>query len=327
MAFTSCMVLLAAVYAFPQCSTGRRSTKFNLIGRVLNAATGAEVGQALVWAESRGQRRMTVTDAQGRFYFDCLDPGLYDVQVTKDGFQPGQAQIDVLSGTNSDAVVRMQPAVMTIRQPVGNTLSAREAQIPREAHKSFDGGIEHLYHKKRPERSVEHFQKAIEIYPDYDEAYVQLGIAYTRLSRLQEAEQTFRKAIALNPQNARAHVFLGKLFNEQEGRQDEAVEELLKGVKIDNTLWLGHLDLARILGKQGKLKEAYQHAQLAHELNKEVQDVHLVYYNACINNRDYAAALAEMDEFVRLYPDSDVAKKMRVVRDKLAKDAAGKRNP
>jgi tetratricopeptide (TPR) repeat protein len=326
MVFTSCMLLLAAIYAFPQCSTGRRSTKFNLIGRVLNAATGAEVGQALVWAESRGQRRMAVTDAQGRFYFDCLDPGLYDVQITRDGFQPAQAQFDVLSGTNSDAVVRIQPAVKTIRQPVGNTLSAREAQVPREAHKFFDDGVEQLYRKKRPERSVEYFQKAIEIYPDYDEAYVQLGIAHTRASRPQEAEQTFRKAIAMHSKNARAYVFLGKLYYEQ-GKLDQAAEELLRVVKIDNTLWLGHLDLARILGKQGKLREAYQHAQLAHELYKGIQDVHLVYYNACVNNRDYAAALTELDEFVRLYPDSDVAKKMRAVRDRLAEDATAKRNP
>ena len=93
-------------------------------------------------------------------------------------------------------------------------------------------------------------------------------------------------------------------------------------MKIDNSLWLGHLDLARIFGKQGKLKEAHYHAQLAHELNQEVQDVHLAYYNACVNIRDYAAALTELDKFVKLYPDSEVAKKMQAIRDNLAKEAA-----
>ncbi len=263
---------------------------------------------------------MGVTDAQGRFYFPCLEPGLYDVQVTKDGFQPVWEQFDLLSGTNSDGVIRLQPGAIT-RQPAGHTLSVRQARIPGEARRDFDNGVKALHDKKRPERSVEYFQRAIEIYPDYDEAYVQLGIAYTRLSRPQEAEQTFRKAIAVYTQNARAYVFLGKLLYEQ-GKLEEAVEELLKGMKIDSSLWLGHLDLARILGKQGKLKEAYYHAQIAHELNKEVQDVHLVYYNACVNNRDYAAALAELDEFVKLYPDGETAKKMQSIRDKLAQDAA-----
>ncbi len=262
---------------------------------------------------------MGVTDAQGRFYFVCLEPGLYDLQVTKDGFQPSQAQVDLLSGTNSDVVIRLQPAVTIRRQPAGNTLSVREAQIPEEARSDFDNGVEELYRKKRPERGVQYLQRAIETYPHYDEAYVQLGIAYTRLARPQEAEQTFRKAIAVYSKNARAHVFLGKLYYEQ-GKLDEAVEELLRAVEIDNSLWLGHLDLARVLGKQGKVKEAYYHAQLAHELNREVQDVHLAYYNACVDNRDYVAGLAELDEFVKLYPDSDVAKKMQAIRDKLAKE-------
>lgn len=76
------------------------------------------------------------------------------------------------------------------------------------------------------------------------------------------------------------------------------------------------------MAEQGKFEDAYRHASLAHQLTADVPDVHLVFYNACINSQKYTTALAEIDEYVRLYPNSDVAKKMLVVRKQLSRKVA-----
>ncbi len=320
-AILSCAVFLSMEWAFAQCMGDWPQPTYRLAGRVMSATGGIEVPGARVMLEGRGTRRRTFTDSQGHFRFDCLESGFYTVEVAREGYETTREQLDLLSGSLIDATVRMRPSTTISLQPGGSVLSVRQAQIPKRARKAFDRGVKELHKKERPNRSLEHFQRAIEIHPDYDEAYVQLGIALSRLSRPEEAEQIFRKGIEVFPQNTRAYTILGKLHYQQ-GRTEEAIEALRKAVEIDNNLWLAHLDLGRILGKQGEVEDAYRHAYRAHQLHTEVPDVHLVFYNACVNKSDYASALAELDEFVKLYPDSDAAKRMLAIRDNLSREVA-----
>jgi hypothetical protein len=318
------ILLLTASGTFAQCQPSNPRSgvgpKLALVGRVVNAQDNTDIPFVMVKIEGP-QRQLFVTDAQGHFQFLCLDAGNYTAVATKEGFQPSQTQFALLSSGISDGLIRMEPLARIARKPEGKVLSVREAQIPSEARKFFERGTKELYEDKKPENSVSDFLRAIEIYPDYDEAYLRLGIAYGRLARPEEAEKILRKGIQVYAQNAQAHLFLGKLLKEQ-GKMLEAVEELEKALKIDDTLWLAHLDLARILEKQRKTQEAYEHARRAHELNSAVQDVHLAFYNACIGTGDYPGALAELDEVVKLYPDSDAARKLQALRPKLAADAA-----
>jgi tetratricopeptide (TPR) repeat protein len=262
-----------------------------------------------------------VTDAQGRFLFECLESGQYLLEATKEGFQGARA---MFAAPDSDAVIRMQPVSALTPVGSGAVLSARQMQIPEKARKLFDKGIEELYQNKKPEASLDYFRQAIDLHRDFDEAYVQMGTAYFRLARATDAEQTFRKAIEVYPKNGRAHMYLAELLSSQ-GKIGPAVEELGKAIENEDTLWQAHLDLARILAKQGKAKEALVHAARAHELNKASPEVHLTYYNACISTRDLAAALAELDEIGKLFPESDTAKKLLAIRPKLAADVAAKK--
>ena len=324
-AILSCVVFLSTEWAFAQCMGSgvgdRPGPRYRLVGRVMSATGGLEVPSAWVKLEGRGTRRRGFTDSLGHFRFECLEPGLYAVEVGREGYETTREQLDLLSGSLLDATVRMRPTTTIDVQPEGRVLSVRQAQIPKRARKAFDRGVKELHKKERPNRSLEHFQRAIEIHPDYDETYVQLGIALSRLSRPEEAEQIFRKGIEVYPQNTRAYTFLGKLHYQQ-GKMEEAIEALRNAVEIDDNFWLAHLDLGRILGKQGEVEDAYRHAYRAHQLHTEAPDVHLTLYNACVNKSDYAGALAELDEFVRLYPDSDAAKRMLAIRDGLSQEVA-----
>jgi len=323
------LLFLAAGSCVAQCqqtsSRASQGPKFSLLGRVVNATDDTTVSFVTIKAEGPFQRFMTVTDGQGHFQLLCLDAGSYWVEASKHGYETATEQFSLLNGGLSDAVIRLVPS-FRVMTPGGAAVDARQSVVPGNARKAFASGMKKLYDGNNPAGSAEDFRKAIALHPDYDEAYVQLGIAYGRLSRMEEAEQALRHAIEKYSENAAAYTFLGKLLAEQ-GRSDEAVAALRRAVVIDGSIWLAHLDLARVLAKQGKKQDAYEHASRAHQLNTAVEDVHLAYYNACVGIRAYAEALAELDEIVRLYPKSETAIKLQSLRPKLAAEPTANKAP
>ena len=66
------------------------------------------------------------------------------------------------------------------------------------------------------------FKKAIELNPKNDPAFVELGQLYLRQGKLSRAEAAFEKAIEINPENKNAHLKLGRLYrNRGEFQQAE----------------------------------------------------------------------------------------------------------
>jgi len=315
-------ILLASGWALAQCPP-RGAGGFQIFGRVVNAADNTDVSFVTLRLEGSGTQQRTVSDAQGRFVFQCLEASTYTVEASKRGFQTATERFNLINSGVNDGVIYLKPLPEAKPTPEAATLSARHAQIPPKARKSFESGVKKLYDENNAKGSIGEFRKAIEMHSDYDDAYIQLGIAYSRTAQLKEAEGTFRKAIEVYAQNSPAHSFLGKLLAEQ-GRNEEAVPELRKAVELEDSNWLAHLDLARILLKQGARTESYAHARRAHELNTTVEDVHVALYNACASLGKFAEALAELDEVVKLYPKSETAKKLLAIRPKLAAEPAAK---
>jgi Flp pilus assembly protein TadD len=48
--------------------------------------------------------------------------------------------------------------------------------------------------------------------PEYAEAHMNLGVIYTELNRLEEAEKSYERAVALKPDHAEAHYNLGVFY-------------------------------------------------------------------------------------------------------------------
>jgi Flp pilus assembly protein TadD len=71
------------------------------------------------------------------------------------------------------------------------------------------------------ERAGEAFARAVRILPDYAAAHLNLGVAFFRQGRFEEAEPPLRKALLQDPSLARAWATLGHLRH-REGRFAEA---------------------------------------------------------------------------------------------------------
>src|SRR4051812_20194456 len=61
----------------------------SIAGRILNKETGAPIRKAVInlsWLGPPRSYAVAISDGAGRFVFDLLPPGRYEMRATKDGF-------------------------------------------------------------------------------------------------------------------------------------------------------------------------------------------------------------------------------------------------
>src|SRR5919106_2139796 len=115
--------------------------------------------------------------------------------------------------------------------------------------------------------SIEEFQKAAQIDPNYARAFFNLGRVYARLDEPERALQNYRRALELSPNEAEIHLGLGNVLARQ-GQQKVASEHFENAVKLKPDFADGHVALARSLAAQGKKQDAEKHYEQALQLLK-----------------------------------------------------------
>ncbi|MCL4537098.1 MAG: redoxin domain-containing protein [Nitrospirae bacterium] len=119
--------------------------------------------------------------------------------------------------------------------------------------------------KKRYEMAYPLFKKAIEKDPKYMLPYVELAKLYELDGKRTEAEEAFRKALAIESENVVVMSELG-YFLTKTGRTKEAVEILEKAVKV-NSYTPAHYYYAYALAKNGQMERALNAFDSALSLN------------------------------------------------------------
>jgi Flp pilus assembly protein TadD len=116
-----------------------------------------------------------------------------------------------------------------------------------------------------------HNRKAIELNPQYAEAYNNLGVLLDKdESRWTEAEECYRKAIELNPQDADAYYNLGILLSKGENRQMQAEECYRKAIELNPEHSYAYNNLGILLViDENRRTEAEECYRKAFELNPQ----------------------------------------------------------
>jgi tetratricopeptide (TPR) repeat protein len=89
-------------------------------------------------------------------------------------------------------------------------VSANSLKIPGKAEKELTRGNKALEEKKLPE-AREHFEKAIEFFPNYDLAYNGLGATLIEMKDIEGARKAFEKSIAVNDKFASGYRNLARI--------------------------------------------------------------------------------------------------------------------
>jgi hypothetical protein len=101
--------------------------------------------------------------------------------------------------------------------------------------------------------------------PGSETALNNLGNAYLRQNRLDEAVVHYRMVLRIKPNSALAHMNLGLVLQRQ-GRLDDAIDQYRQAVDFQPRSWLAHNHLSLAYAEAGQFDEAVRELELAIKL-------------------------------------------------------------
>jgi Tfp pilus assembly protein PilF len=108
------------------------------------------------------------------------------------------------------------------------------------------------------QKGMASFEKAIALYPQYHDAYGELGLGHFRSGQLDKAMENYEKSILYKPNNAKVYSNMGIIYF-QNGQLDKAKEVYEKAVKIDPRFVDARRNLGSVFAQQKRFDEAIVH--------------------------------------------------------------------
>ena len=290
---------------------------------------GRPAGGALVTlTPSSGSPRNGFTNDSGRLEF----PGMPEEQYTLTATSPsdpnlisdavemnpsrtanGNLTVQLLLRDRSDHTKSLKPGVIRAGE--------NEQRIPREARKAFNEGLK-FKGNDEPLKALESFNRAVDLYHEYYQAFSERGDVNVSQRKLEEAAADFDRALKVNSHYGPA--LRGSGYCKLEKREfADAIELFEKSLSNDpnnaNThLLLGIANLE--LDRRDSAREALQKA-----LSFDTQPVpraHIYLANLYARERRYLQAADELHKYIEADPVAADAAGMREIETKWRARAA-----
>jgi tetratricopeptide (TPR) repeat protein len=313
---TSLLVWAPTAMAQAQLPTDEQ-TGGKISGTVLLKKGNRPASQVAVKLKSHamGIFRSVLTDLEGHFEVRSLPPSTYEIVVDEPGYEPAQASAQ-LDGSASPLVLYLNSPNMAQSDQKSYTVSARELKIPDKARNEYAKGLRSLT-KNDLAGSISHFAKAAQTFPEYYEAFYHIGVVKTRQGQLDEAMPAFQKAIDLSGgRYAWAEFGIGYLLY-LEGKTEEAVTTLRRGLEVDGNSPDGYAILGMALLQLDRPDEAEKWAREALLRNPNFSPAYLVLSDAYGRRREYRAQVQEMDAYLKLEPSGAESGHVRQAREQV----------
>ena len=123
--------------------------------------------------------------------------------------------------------------------------------------------------------AVQSYKKALSIKPDYAKAHYNLGGALQELDKLHDSVKSYENSIALEPENAQAHNNLAIVLREL-NQLEEAEASCRKAIVLDPEYAEAHSCLSIILYANGDLNSALESIKKAYSINPKLKIIKLL---------------------------------------------------
>jgi len=267
------------------------------------------------------------TDSLGTYGFHQLPPDTYVVSINDEHYQPVE-QSAVIQGTSlapttyMDITVRpRQTSTSDLSQKTQganpNIIDAREysSRFPKQVRKEFDKGVASDQEGKK-EEATKHYQKALQIAPDYYPAHNNLGSDYLSKSDFADARKEFEQVVRLNQSDAQGYFNLSNVCMMM-GQLTDAQHYLEEGMRREPDSALGHFLLGSLDMQAGKYSQAEATLGQAIQLSPTMAQARLQLVNLFLQEGKKTEATAELRNFVRIFPDSSFTPRARELLQKL----------
>ncbi len=118
-------------------------------------------------------------------------------------------------------------------------------------------GIIYLLHYDDFPKAIDFFQKAVSVDPDFSEAHNNLGFAYEKSRKFNEAIDSYKKALSnllyMTPE--KAYNSLGRVYYRL-GKYDEAIDAYKNSLKRMPELYISYYGLALCYNEKGRYGDA-----------------------------------------------------------------------
>jgi Tfp pilus assembly protein PilF len=257
-----------------------------------------------------------LSDDAGRFIFKKLLAATYTVSI----YVPGQGEvrrtIEIGPGT-ADARRRVHFALHLAEANIDRSalnrqhaVSRTQLTIPEKALHEYADAQKDL-EKHDTAGAEQHLERAVEMAPQFAQAWNNLGtIAYQTL-RYWQAEQRFREALRQDPSAYEPLVNLGGVLINVH-KLDEALEVNVHAVLVRPTDALAQSQLGMAYFETGQSDLAVKHLEIARRIDPAHFSHPQIYLCEIFLRRgDKRAAADVLEDFLRHHPDYPQAEVMR----------------
>jgi len=264
-----------------------------------------------------GEIAAATTDEQGQFRFDGLPRAILSLTVSLPSQMNLSAEpvfVDTSVGGSFTVDIFLRDPMLTAgkKKDTSQVVSSQEIhqQIPKEARKAFSKAQKFL-EKKELEKSLAELDRAVQIYPDYFQAFTEKGVVHIQAGRPQNALEDFAQALHISPSYAPALSGTGYSFLSL-GKYEEAIGSLEKAIYLDpgkakSFLFLGIANLA---------VKRWQKAQEVLEQSLKIDptgvvSAHIYLAEAFAGQREFSRAAAELRSYLDLNPQAPNTDRLR----------------
>lgn len=317
------LLLLWAPAARPQVRGPERNAPRSTQGSMRGAISGSVLtdgnkpaGMVKVEVRAFTGRPLvtTYTDETGHFSADGSSEKGYVISAEAPGYDSAEQTVDT-STPASDIVLYLKKSTVgpTPLAGSGNVVSVQELMVPEKARRFYDKGLQRLA-KQDAAGSLEEFKKATAAYPEYSQAYFQIGVVNMQLSRLDEAEQALQRAIDVSSgREAGPQFALAALFCQREQFAD-AERVARRGMERDAGSWKGPYLLGQALFGLNRVDEAERHVREAVLRKPDAAGAYALLADIHLRNSNYPAVLQDLDAYMKLQPDAPASERARHLR-------------
>jgi tetratricopeptide (TPR) repeat protein len=189
----------------------------------------------------------------------------------------------------------------TPARPAADPVPVSQLRIPSKAIKEFER-YQKAFRSGDVPTSVEHLQKALQIFPDFIQAHIALGLRFIQLGEYQKALTEHEAALSLDPRSAQAHLDLSLtllLLN----RYQEAEAEARQSLDIDSQAVATHYVLGRALIGQGRATP--EAMEMLHQSESAFPDASLVLAQIHFTIGRIDDVIVDLRHYLRAPSDAD----------------------
>lgn len=241
------------------------------------------------------------------------------------GRRPTTANVDsvtiggnIFDATDPFAFWRAQPVPANSPSSAAEPIPVSQLRIPSKALKEFERSQKAL-RSGDLHTSVDHLQKALQIYPDFVQAHNALGLRFAQLGEYQKALTEHQAALSLDPHRADTHQNLSfalLLLN----RAKEAEAEARESLDLDSRPVSARYLLGRAVIAQGRVTS--EGIEMLRQSEDTFPDASLVLAQVQFRLGHTDQVVAELRHYLRAPSDLDNKQKAQCWLAQLSQQPA-----